>query len=157
MTDLRQAAEQALEALKEIHPGNMTPMAEEAWNKAITALRAALEQPEPEPTGHGADRYFYEAGFHAGQRAALEQPDHEQLAGRSTGKFWQNATRIMCEVVCDVVPTAGAPLYTTPPAARRPWVGLTDAEIKSIAFDTRYGGLVETTRAIESKLKEKNT
>jgi len=47
-------------------------------------------------------------------------------------------------------------LYTTPPAAQRPWVGLTDAEIKAIAFDTRYGGLVETTRAIEAKLKEKN-
>ena len=39
---------------------------------------------------------------------------------------------------------------------KRPWVGLTDAEIKAIAFDTRYGGLVETTRAIEAKLKEKN-
>ena len=29
----------ALEALEEIHPGNMTPIAEEAWKKAITALR----------------------------------------------------------------------------------------------------------------------
>ena len=35
-----------LTALEEIHPGNMTPMAEEAWNKAITAIREALaEQP----------------------------------------------------------------------------------------------------------------
>jgi len=40
---------------------------------------------------------------------------------------------------------------------RREWVGLTDDEIKTIAFDTRYTGLVETTRAIESKLKEKNS
>jgi hypothetical protein len=52
----------ALEALEQIHPGNLTPMAEEAWNKAITALRQALET-EQEPvawmhttgTGH---RYF---------------------------------------------------------------------------------------------------
>ncbi len=32
----------ALEALEEIHPGNMTPMAEKNWNKAITALREVL-------------------------------------------------------------------------------------------------------------------
>jgi hypothetical protein len=36
-------------------------------------------------------------------RAALEQPNHEQLAGRSTGKFWKDSNRIMCEVVCDVL------------------------------------------------------
>ena len=36
----------ALEALEGIHPGNMTPMAEEAWNKAITALHLAIEQAE---------------------------------------------------------------------------------------------------------------
>lgn len=40
--------------------------------------------------------------------------------------------------------------------AQREWVGLTVDEIQTIAFDTRYGGLVETTRAIEAKLKEKN-
>lgn len=45
-TKLVQAARQALEALEPIHPGNMTPMAEEAWKTAITALREALEQPQ---------------------------------------------------------------------------------------------------------------
>jgi hypothetical protein len=40
------AMKQALEALEEIHPGNMTPMAEEAWNKAIATLRHAIEQAE---------------------------------------------------------------------------------------------------------------
>jgi hypothetical protein len=44
VTDLRKAAEMALEALDGIHVGNMTPMAEENWNKAITALRKALAQ-----------------------------------------------------------------------------------------------------------------
>ena len=38
MTDLRQAAQQALEALHS-----------EKFNKAVTALRKALEQPEQEP------------------------------------------------------------------------------------------------------------
>lgn len=39
----REAMQMALEALEQIHPGNLTPMAEETWNKAITALRQALE------------------------------------------------------------------------------------------------------------------
>ena len=44
------------------------------------------------------------------------------------------------------------PLYTTPPAAQRQWVGLTDEEIEDC-----YGGKVnDFARAIEAKLKEKN-
>ena len=42
--NLREAAQQALEILEEIHPGNMTPLAEGAWSTAITALRAALAE-----------------------------------------------------------------------------------------------------------------
>ena len=38
---------EALDALEGIHPGNMTPMAEQAWNKAINAIREALAEPEP--------------------------------------------------------------------------------------------------------------
>lgn len=45
MTDkTKEALKLALEALEEIHPGNMTPIAEEAWNKAITAIREALDE-----------------------------------------------------------------------------------------------------------------
>lgn len=45
MTD-REAMKLALDALEGIHVGNMTPMAEENWNKAIAVLRQALEQPD---------------------------------------------------------------------------------------------------------------
>ena len=48
MTD-REIMQQALEALEGIHVDNMTPMAEENWNKALTVLRQALAQPEQEP------------------------------------------------------------------------------------------------------------
>jgi hypothetical protein len=44
MTD-KEAMKLALEALEGIHPGNMTPMAEEYWNKAIAALKERLAQP----------------------------------------------------------------------------------------------------------------
>lgn len=44
-----EALKMALEALEEIHVGNMTPMAEANWNKAIAAIKEALAQPEQEP------------------------------------------------------------------------------------------------------------
>jgi hypothetical protein len=44
------------------------------------------------------------------------------------------------------------PLYTAPP--RKPWVGLTDDEIKGI-LDCGRGGLVDIKKA-EQILKEKN-
>jgi hypothetical protein len=59
----------------------------------------------------------------------------------------------------------GKPLYTTPPAAQRTWVGLTDEEIFSVLgnLQRKYNGPpTEDSRvvfalAIEAKLKEKNT
>jgi hypothetical protein len=53
------------------------------------------------------------------------------------------------------------PLYTTPPAAQRQWVGLTDEEITELEETTtclaNESWLRNLTRAIEAKLKEKNT
>jgi hypothetical protein len=57
------------------------------------------------------------------------------------------------------------PLYTTPPAAQRQWVGLTDEEIEVCDClhvlwmgddDQELVGKKEFARAIEAKLKEKN-
>jgi hypothetical protein len=48
-----------------------------------------------------------------------------------------------------------AKLYTAPPAAQKPWVGLTDEEANKIYTDTSTFG--EMLRAVEVKLKEKNT
>jgi hypothetical protein len=60
------------------------------------------------------------------------------------------------------VRTNGGPLHTlplclcTPPVAQRQWVGLTQEEFRDFATTFEYGtgGLI---RAIEAKLKEKNT
>jgi hypothetical protein len=50
--------------------------------------------------------------------------------------------------------------YTTPPAAQRPWVGLTDEEIDKTRFAIQTKAITqrdhELSRAIEAKLKEKN-
>ena len=52
------------------------------------------------------------------------------------------------------------PLYTTPPAAQRPWVGLTDEEIDKTRFAIQTKAITqrdhELSRAIEAKLRSKN-
>ena len=50
-------------------------------------------------------------------------------------------------------------LYTTPPAAQRQWVGLTDEEIEKacVPLGAAMLSFTEVARAIEAKLKEKNT
>jgi hypothetical protein len=48
------------------------------------------------------------------------------------------------------------PLYTAPP--KREWVGLTDEEVMLVMDDVlEGGGWLDVARAIEAKLKEKNT
>jgi hypothetical protein len=47
------------------------------------------------------------------------------------------------------------PLYTTPPAAQRQWVGLTDEEVGDLS-DFAYANDEEFVRNVEAKLKEKN-
>jgi hypothetical protein len=50
------------------------------------------------------------------------------------------------------------PIYTTP--QQRTWVGLTDEEVEEIWGEdlcVMYSGNIEATKAIEAKLKEKNT
>ena len=48
-------------------------------------------------------------------------------------------------------------LYTTPPAAQRQWVGLTQEEREQHRDDWRSNIHDKEFRAIEAKLKEKNT
>jgi hypothetical protein len=49
------------------------------------------------------------------------------------------------------------PVYDTPSAAQRQWVGLTDEEIiEAAGIDGADTWLFETAYAIEAKLKEKN-
>lgn len=121
------ALDLALEALDGIHPGNMTPMAEEYWNKAASALRTAIEQAEKqEPVA------WIKRSAKGNIIDLLNEPDD-----------------------------GAEPIYTHPP--KRQWVGLMDEEIDSMVEVTDLSGayyyddLYAVARAIEAKLKDKNT
>jgi hypothetical protein len=47
--------------------------------------------------------------------------------------------------------------HDTPPAAQRQWVGLTDEEMKEACYEAFSYDPYVIARAIEAKLKEKNT
>jgi hypothetical protein len=132
---------QALEAMEQIHPGNLTPMAEEAWNKAITALRQALE----------TDPFEYWNAVE-GWVKIDEVREHFEIAG--------------CGTIYKSAGEGRSPLYTAPP--KREWVGLTADEIwkcnkarsgSAVEFHIccAHQNVLDFAESIEAKLKEKNT
>jgi hypothetical protein len=178
MTTLREAAQQALEALEAIdedpHGTHSFPALS---NDAITALRAALaQQQEQEPvarviddeTPEGSTEWIPYSGrqvpvktgdllyTHPPRReteqepVAWIQPDHLQKARQAPFLCRVEPTKRMSDFV---------PIYTHPP--RREWVSLTEEEIDSVMpychneFD--LAEFKDSARAIEAALKERNT
>ena len=129
----RSKLKQVLEALQteqDIYRVNDEDGAPEHILEAITACEQALEaQPEQEPVAWMRPS---EEGYDSAFR------DHSTVVV-CTGNSW----------------TGWIPLYTTPPAAQRTWVGLTDVNAVELWQLARHD-IVEFTRAIEAKLKEKN-
>ena len=89
-------------------------------DKAITAIKEALAQPEQEPVAWQ---------FMKGSSFRKHRPDHFDDLASDGLPYWK-------------------PLYTTPP--QRPWVGLTDEELREFDVDP-----IEAKLMI-AKLKEKN-
>lgn len=88
MTTKDEALKQALAALEDIHPGNMTPMAEKAWDTAIATIREALAQKD----------------------------EHEPVAEITADDMGRpfNAIRIGAHFYKEI-PPVGTKLYTAPP------------------------------------------
>lgn len=164
MTTLQQAAQQALECIERLnaHGWILADFEDEVY-AAIAALKAALEQPEQEPSQwrdmvvvslvrEGVNKH--KARELADHFAA--QPEPVAFYHPHKGFYWAKPTHISAPTVVDVPPV---PLYAAPPAAQRPWVGLEPKEILDL-FDVNnvYGSKwIEFARTVEAKLKEKNT
>lgn len=88
MTTKDEALKQALAALEDIHPGNMTPVAEKAWDTAIATIREALAQKD----------------------------EHEPVAEITADDMGRpfNAIRIGAHFYKEI-PPVGTKLYTAPP------------------------------------------
>jgi hypothetical protein len=170
MTDLRQAAQQALEAL---HC--------EKFNKAVTILREALardhalhdlarlgqeieQEPDrrvlqaegkhPAPCARHCESKAFEIEIRSlNSRLKQAQPEQEPVAyyHPHKGFYWAKPTSIFAPTSVDV---ERLPLYTNP--AQRPWVGLTDEELDYLCH-LAYTGDEEFVLTVQAKLKEKNT
>ena len=150
MTDLRQAATLALDALECMIDDLMYKDHKrviDISNVAITALRTALAQ---EHAMHDLARL----GQEIEQEPVAWMFQHDETGrmnyvsndGRNTPDLFLK-TNLRYALVC--------PLYTTPP--QRPWQGLTPEEVKHLYPYGRSIWGKETFEAIEKALRSKNT
>ena len=141
MSDLRQAAQQALEA----------------YDK--TAMNSFVQNLYDEKMQEGKHGH-YETMFHvvheAVKRFAPPQQQAEPVAfyDFNKGFYWAKPTRIVAPTVVDVPPI---PLYTT--AAQREWAGLTDEDWEKVSnrkntvLDTFEQGAVWAAYKLEKRNK----
>jgi len=177
MSDLRSAAEKALKALegwKDDAPSWWTTGDE----KTITALRAALEQPE-QPYAEQARRVEQEThgrmwinpvNGDVSIGTPTDQPEQEPVAWQERqakrmkdgvvtewGGWYPCRYRTIDEAkaeACDHIPYEWRPLFTHPP--RREWRGLTEKEHEKARHVCRHVGVEGLVLWLEDKLKERN-
>ena len=146
-----EALDLALEFVEANHSGGPDAF------KLITAIKQARSAKVQEPSGL-TNRYT----------AAQPAPVQEPVAGqcRFPNVAWSQCDPAHVRMVLDNPHEWKGYevryLYTTPPAAQRQWVGLTNEEITQICVGLWSGGWRETAmqnfaRAIEAKLKKENT
>jgi len=168
MSDLRTAAQQALERLMLHH---RTWDARDDLN-AITSLKVALDQPKPPPEAQTeAEKIAYCAGWWAAVEQKREQPQQEQEPVVWGVDWGSHGDRSCCTIIKqhtdgtrEVVAVEYAPSYTHPP--RREWQGLSEEEIQSVIqlerekrFQRRPPlplSMTELSHAIEAALRSKN-
>jgi hypothetical protein len=146
MTDLRQAAMLALEALT-IYSDAQCSL---KGLGAITALKAALEQPEQVDCPECKAAVLYEC-VACSSNNYPPKPQPEPVACVIDGDLYFHH-----EIDWEDLAYQGHGvelLYTTPPAAQRPWQGLTEEERNSL---WRNNAPTPLMKAIEAKLKERN-
>lgn len=121
--------------------------------EAITTLRTAIEQAE---TAQGQEPLGY---WNAVQGWVDLPEETHKPAAWVYPEFWEHLERGNCGTAYRLPGEGRQPLYTRPQPAE--WVGLTDEEIMEVNGihddPEEWPEVISEARAIESKLKEKNT
>jgi len=134
MTNLRQVAQQALEALEdERYVTKYTHIVE-----AITALHKALEQPEQHPVAYDKTEIN-----------CFVQSLYDQKMQEGKHGHYETMFHVVHQAIKKVAP----------PAAQRPWQGLDEDEIRELYgkdLNYRDGNYVRYAKSVEAKLKERN-
>ena len=133
MSDLRKAAEMALEALEDIFGKEKVDVG------AIQALRQALAEEDADEKALWGERQEPFAWF-------IQYSDSHEFS-------WDEPSGCQVHKALTI-----EPLYTATP--QKEWVGLTDREIEhelTQEFAHWWNRHVSVCRAIETKLKDKNT
>ena len=166
MTDLRQAAMQALDAWD----STVLPVANDGMmQERMEILRETLEQPEQHPVAFvNADHLQGLTLGHYGYAEIYTDESEGRVPVYTTppaAQPEQGPVGMVKELFTNAawnrldVPGSTKVYLVTPPAAQRPWVGLTEEDVKHEwevwrASLPRYIGFAQ---GIESKLKERNT
>ena len=166
MSDLRKAAEMALETLEITWAteGNFFDN-QDKITSSVKALRQALAQPEQEPDWGEIAKSQLEAAKTALNRTledATVDAVHKLWNELQEPAAWQDP-QYKTLIEPHKAHPDWIPLYTAPP--KREWVVLTDEEIKQIELSLRQYNSQDTydlslkyfAKAIEAKSKEKNT
>ena len=169
MSDLRTAAQQALETLEQGF-GMLRREAERKHEAAITALKAALEQPEQDTDCH-LQGICQRSGYGIGRPEQAEPVAwlrREELADLQTCNYRQlgaDSPRIWAPREADTPPPGQdlVPVFTHPP--RREWRSLSEGSLMGIYTDfdrkadkqwTNAEYLLRLMDTVQAKLKEKN-
>jgi hypothetical protein len=152
-----EALDLAIRSLKELVPdeSDYAPAIQgqrKRQEKAITAIKQALaaDVREPVATLFGSLPVY--------ETPPVKEPVAWLVYAKGSRKYF-TLTFDPNKVPEIYIGGEAVPLYTTPPAAQRPWVGLTDEERMDCIFATNWSKtpLMDTAKLIEAKLKERNT
>ena len=149
------AMDLALEALKLTWDSGMPHPNILQVGKAITAIKQARSAPvQKRPQNCGT-------GYCSCVECVMEPAPVQTNAWPcviAEADFEQNTITLKMQCSDYKVGAGQHWLHTTPPAAQRQWVGLTDDEFENIELGCRSTpfGKIEAMRKVEAKLKEKN-
>jgi hypothetical protein len=167
ITLTREEAQQVLDALYGTiaydYHGKPLDEKDTACDKAADVIEARLAQPEPEPVAWrtfdgegGYDYRDYELNEDYGYWWEERHPNHK---GWVQPLYTDPTPCQTCEALARAVMMDQTSHDTTPP--QREWQGLTDEEIENLfiwqEWSEDFAEYEPVARAIEAKLKEKNT